>query len=363
MDESIGWPYKARAICTTLQEVTVKQRILVMTDMAFQMPANPEEVDEKWLDAHHTEYDVMTALESLGHDTRVLGGVTDLQDVKETLAEYKPDIVFNLLEQVFGQNYYVPYLLGYLELLDQPFTGCHTDGLFFAYNKPLMKKILAYHRIPVPPFKVFPRGTKARKPRSLRYPLFVKSTSEHGSEGISQASVVTNDEKLRERVEFIHTRLKTDAMAEEYIDGREIYVGVIGNNRLETLPPWEVHFGDLRESSLAIATSKVKWDHQYREKMGVTNGPAAALPPGYDQWISRLSKRIYQVLGFCGYARLDFRLTEDGRIYLIEPNPNPAIGYGEDFAESAEAVGIGYNDLIQRIINLGFRNLAARRAA
>lgn len=343
----------------------MKQRVLVLTDLEFKMPDDPAEVDEKWLATWRTEFDVLTALKALGHETRVLGGVTDLHDIKETLSEWKPDIIFNLLEQLFGQNYYVPYLLGYLELLDQPFTGCHTDGLFFAYNKPLMKKILAYHRIPVPPFKVFPRGRKARKPRALRYPLFVKSTSEHGSEGISQASVVNCDEKLRERVEFIHTRLKTDAMAEEYIDGREIYVGVIGNQRPETLPPWEIYFGEMKESpsSLAIATSKVKWDNQYREKMGVTNGPAAALPPGYDIWISRLSKRIYQVLGFCGYARLDFRLTEDGRLYLIEPNPNPAIGRTEDFAESAAAAGIPYEELIQRIINLGLRNLAARRAA
>lgn len=341
----------------------MKQRILVMTDLEFEMPGDPADINDKWLATWRTEFDVLSALRSLGHETRVLGGVTDLHDVKETLADYKPDIVFNLLEQLFGQNYYVPYLLGYLELLDQPFTGCHTDGLFFAYNKPLMKKILAYHRIPVPPFKVFPRGTRARKPRALRYPLFVKSTSEHGSLGVAQASVVTSDEKLRERVEFIHTRLKTDAMAEEYIDGRELYVGVIGNNRIETLPPWEVHFGEMKESSLAIATSKVKWDESYREKMGVTNGPAAELPPGYDQWISRLSKRIYQVLGFCGYARLDFRLTEDGRLYLIEPNPNPALGRSEDFAESAAAAGIGYEELIQRIVNLGLRNLAARRAA
>ncbi len=345
----------------------MKQRVLVLTDLEFQMPESaeqvPDQVDAKWLATWRTEFDVLTALRSLGHETRVLGGVTDLHAVKDTLGEWKPDIVFNLLEQLFGQNTYVPYLLGYLELLDQPFTGCRSDGLFFAYNKPLMKKILAYHRIPVPPFKVFPRGKGVRKPRALRYPLFVKSTSEHGSEGIAQASVVTCDEKLRERVEFIHTRLKTDAMAEEYIDGRELYVGVIGNNRLETFPAWEVHFGEMRESSLAIATSKVKWNNQYREKMGVTNGPAAELPPGYDQWISRLSKRIYQVLGFCGYARLDFRLTEDGRLYLIEPNPNPAIGRTEDFAESAAATGLKYEDLIQRILNLGMRNLAARRAA
>jgi D-alanine-D-alanine ligase len=264
------------------------------------------------------------------------------------------------LESFFGENINVPYLLGYFELTGQPFTGCNPSGLFFAYNKPLMKKVLAYHRIPIPHFRVFPVGKAVRRPRSLDYPLIVKSTSEHGSEGISQASVVTTDEKLKERVEFIHTRLHTDAMAEQFIEGREFYVGVLGNNRLETFPIWEIQFRNLPEGAQAIATSKVKWDLDYREKLGISTAAAENLPPGYEQLMSKLCKRIYSILGLCGYARMDFRVSADGRIFLIEPNPNPDLGNQEDFAMSALATGMSYQDLIQKVLNLGLRYQTVR---
>ena len=167
--------------------------------------------------------------------------------------------------------------------------------------------------------------------------------------------MVTSDEKLKERVEFIHARLRTDAMAEQYIEGRELYVGVLGNNRLESFPIWEFQFGNLPEGSQAIATSKMKWDNQYREKLGITSGAAKNLPPGLEQLMSKLCKRIYAILGLCGYARMDFRLTADGKIFLIEPNPNPDLGRGEDFAESAKAAGVAYEDLIQRVLSLGLK--------
>jgi D-alanine-D-alanine ligase len=340
--------------------VDLKQRVLVLVDVEFQMPESLDKVDEKWTVDHKTEYDVITALNNLGHEIRILGGVTDLKVLRDVLADWKPHIIFNLLEQFFGENFYVPYLLGYLELMHQPFTGCKLSGLLFAYNKPLMKMFLAFHRIPTPHFKVFPLGKSVRRSRSPSYPLIVKSTSEHGSEGISQASVVTSDEKLRERVEFIHTKLQTDAMAEAYIEGRELYVGVMGNQRLESFPIWEIQFGNLPEGSQPIATSKIKWDTRYREKLGVKSGAAKELPQGFEQLLGKLSKRIYSILGLCGYARMDFRLTSEGRIYLIEPNPNPDLGREEDFAESARAAGVNFEELIQRVLNLGLRSMVAK---
>jgi D-alanine-D-alanine ligase len=321
---------------------------------------NLEKVDDRWTGEWRTEHDVLQALAAGGNDVRILGAVTDLKIVKDLIAEWEPHIVFNLLESFFGENIYVPYLLGYFELTGQPFTGCNPSGLFFAYNKPLMKKVLAYHRIPIPHFRVFPVGKAVRRPRSLDYPLIVKSTSEHGSEGISQASVVTTDEKLKERVEFIHTRLHTDAMAEQFIEGREFYVGVLGNNRLETFPIWEIQFRNLPEGAQAIATSKVKWDLDYREKLGISTAAAENLPPGYEQLMSKLCKRIYSILGLCGYARMDFRVSADGRIFLIEPNPNPDLGNQEDFAMSALATGMSYQDLIQKVLNLGLRYQTVR---
>jgi len=338
----------------------LKHRVLVLTDHNLQMPESLDKVDDRWTKDWKTEYDVLTALAALGHEIRILGAVTDLKTVKDLVAEWQPNIIFNLLESFFGENIYVPYLLGYFELMGQSFTGCNPSGLFFAYNKPLMKKVLAFHRIPTPHFKVFPVGKAVRRPRLLSYPLIVKSTSEHGSEGISQASVVSSDEKLKERVEFIHARLRTDAMAEQFIEGREFYVGVLGNNRLETYPVWEIHFRNLPEGAQAIATSKIKWDADYREKLGVMTAAAENLPPGYDQLLSKLCKRVYSILGLCGYARMDFRLAADGKIFLIEPNPNPDLGRQEDFAESAKAAGVSYEDLVQRVLNLGLRYQTVR---
>jgi D-alanine-D-alanine ligase len=153
-------------------------------------------------------------------------------------------------------------------------------------------------------------------------------------------------------VRFIHRTLKTDAIAEQYIDGRELYVGVLGNQRLHTLPIWELHFTNLREDAPRIATGKIKWDYKYQQKVGIETRPAVDLPPGFDAAIPKLCKRIYKALSLTGYARLDLRLGPDDQPYLIEANPNPQLAYGEDFAESAHAAGIEYEALLTRIINL-----------
>ena len=216
-----------------------------------------------------------------------------------------------------------------------------------------MKQILAFHRVPVPRFAVFPIGRTIKRPPRLSFPLFVKSTIEHSSLGIAQASVVSSDEKLKERIEFIHRELRTDAMAEEYIEGRELYVGVLGNHRLQTFPVWEMRFGNLPAGSPQIATARVKWDLDYQKKAGITTGAATDLPAGTEERIRKLSKRVYRILGINGYARLDFRLTPDGRIYLLEPNLNPDLGRAEDFALSARQGGVEYETLIQRVLNLG----------
>jgi D-alanine-D-alanine ligase len=167
--------------------------------------------------------------------------------------------------------------------------------------------------------------------------------------------VVDTDQKLAERVAFIHERVGTDAIAEQYIDGRELYVGVLGNERLQTLPIWELHFSKLREAAPRIATGKVKWDYKYQQQVGVSTAPAKALPEGLDGKIPHLCKRVFRALSLSGYARIDLRLSEDGRIYLLEANPNPQLAYGEDFAESAHHAGLDYGPMLQKILNLGMR--------
>jgi D-alanine-D-alanine ligase len=235
----------------------------------------------------------------------------------------------------------------------QPYTGCNPRGMMLSRDKVLTKQVLAWHRIATPDFRLFPAGKRFREPRRLQFPLFVKSAIEDASIGISQASVVEDMKSLRERVDFIHNHVQTDALVEEYVEGRELYVGLLGNTRLTTLPVWEMDFGTLTKAQARIATRKVKWDPKYQQKHGIATGRAQDLSPEQEAQISRLARRVYRALHMSGFARMDFRMREDGRVYLLEANANPDVAHGEDFAESASVTGIDYPSLIARIVNLG----------
>jgi D-alanine-D-alanine ligase len=331
-----------------------KLRVLALMHEYLIPPADTTGIDivsAKW----KTEYDVLTALEELGHEIHVLGVHDDLSGVRPAINDFRPHIAFNLLEAfdevvTFDQN-----VVSYLELLRMPYTGCNPRGLLLTRDKALSKKLLAYHRIPVPEFAVFRRGRKVLRPKRLAYPLIVKSLTEEASTGISQASVVDSDERLLERVRFVHERVGTDAIVERYIEGRELYVGIIGNERLQVFPVWELSFTKMPEDVHRIATERVKWSVKYQKKHGIRTHEAKDLPPGPAQRIQHLCKRVYRTLEVSGYARIDLRLDSEGRVFVLEANPNPQLAYGEDFAESAELAGIGYNDLIQRILGLGLR--------
>ena len=257
------------------------------------------------------------------------------------------------MEEFHGVAVYDQHMAAYLELMRQPYTGCNPRGLMLSHDKALAKKILTYHRIAVPEFIVFPRGKQVRRPRGLKFPLLVKSTTEEASLGIAQASVVGNDAKLLDRVSYLHEQLSTDVIVEEYIEGRELYVGVLGNERLRTLPVWEMEFGGMPDGTARIATAKAKWDHSYQIKYGITTGAAKNLPVGATENLARLAKRVYKSLDLSGYARMDFRLTPEGKLYVLEANPNPNLARDEDFAESAAHDGIPYGELLQQILNLG----------
>lgn len=331
------------------------RRVLVLTHEDLVPPDDLEGVSEDDTPPWMTDYNVVTTLRSLGHEVRVLGVVNDLGKIRTAVDDFKPHIAFNLLEEFHGEALYDQHVVSYLELIRLPYTGCNPRGLTLAHDKALSKKVLAYHRIAVPKFAVFPIGRKVRRPRGLEFPLLVKSLVEHASLGIAQKSIVTSDEKLVDRVEFIHKKLATDAIAEQFIDGRELYVGIIGNRRLQVLPIWELFFKNLPPGAPRIATEKVKWDERYQERIGLANGPATGLSDEMTRRINHMCKRVYRTLGLGGYARMDLRLDDDGNVFLIEPNPNPDLGFGQEFAESAEKVGISYEQLIQKVLSLGLR--------
>jgi D-alanine-D-alanine ligase len=234
--------------------------------------------------------------------------------------------------------------------------------MMISRDKALSKQILSYHRIPTPGFAVIRKGQRYRLPRKLKFPLFVKSVTEDASLGISQASVVADAEKLKERIQFIHEQTSSDALIEEYIEGRELYVGVLGNDRLRTLPVWEMDFGTLPDVMAGIATRKVKWDRRYQTKHGIRTGVAQNLPEGCAAYLDKLSKRIFRALYLSGYARMDFRMRPDGSVFVLEANCNPNISREEDFAESALAAGMEYPALLEQIIRVGNNYQAAWRA-
>jgi len=330
-----------------------KLRILLLVDEAFVPPPTIDGLSDEEIAPWKTEYDVMVSLEEIGHDVQVLGLSGELDVVRKGLKDHKPHVVFNLLEEFRGESLYVPYLLGYLELVHQPYTGCNPGGMLLSHSKALSKKILRHHRVRVPDFHVFPRGRKVHRPAHLDFPLFVKSATEHGSVGISQQSIVHDDQQLIDRVEFVFDQPGTDAIAEQYIDGREFYVGVMGNRRLQTLPVWELRFTKRTSDAPVIATEKAKWDYDYQKQVGIKTQAPKNLPNGMAEEMSRICKRAYRALGQTGYARLDLRVSSNDKIYVLESNPNPQLQYGEDFAESAHSGGLEYNDLLQRILRLG----------
>ena len=331
----------------------MKRRILALVHQHLVPPEDTTGVDileAEW----KMEYDVIETLREQGHEVRVLGVHDDLAGIRPTAGFFEPHIVFNLMEAFAGITTFDQNVVSYLELLRLRYTGCNPRGLILARDKALSKKLLAYHRIPVPDFMVVRYGRKPAPHKKMHFPLIVKSLFFEASAGISQASVVEDEEQLARRVQFIHGTLGTAAIVEQFIDGRELYVGVLGNERLEVLPVWEMSFAQMPGNRWRIATERVKWNTQYQKKNGIMTN-AAKLEDAAVTHIQRIAKRAFRALDLNGYARIDLRMDDDGRAYVLEANPNPNLAYGEDFAESAEVNGLSYEKLLERIITLGLR--------
>lgn len=322
--------------------------LLVHSDLVPKEGIPASEVDPAW----RMEWDVLTTLRKRGHELKVIGVHDDLTPIRASIEEFKPTIVFNTLESfanicVFDQN-----VVSYLELLKIPYTGCNPRGLTLARDKALARKLLAYHRIPSPAFMVVPLGKNPVLPKGLGFPLIVKSLTYEASRGISQASVVANQELLEKRVKFIHDTLYTPAIVEQFINGRELYVGVIGNHRLRVFPVWEMSFKNMPADNWRIATERVKWNVAYQKKHGIDTGEAK-LENEVAVKIKHLATRAFRALELSGYARFDFRMDEAGNPYVIEANPNPQLAKEEDFAQSAIRLKVSYSRLLERIMALG----------
>lgn len=319
--------------------------LLVHKDLVPSTEKAPDRYDCPWV----TEYDVLTTLESLGYEVKVLGLIDDIHRLITEIQEFKPYCVFNLLEEFNYETQSDYKVLALLDMMGIKYTGCNPKGLLLARDKAISKKILKHHRIGTPKFFTMTQKGSKKVPKHLNFPLIVKCLFEEASLGIAKASVVTTEEKLLERVDYIHTKFKEDAIIEEFIPGKEIYVGVLGNIKLSNLPLWELRFENVENPSQEIYSEQAKWNKKYRKRKGI-HSQVADLPKNIENKIIKTVKDTYRVLNLSGYARIDLRLTEDNKIYILEANPNPNIASDDEFSESAKAVGIKYQDLIEKLI-------------
>ena len=304
-----------------------------------------------------TEADVLSCLRKLGHEAETLAVFDDVKSVFERIDAFKPDVVFNLCETFFSDRAHEPNVPALLELMKVPYTGAGPDALMLCKDKALAKKLLAYHKVRVARFVVSSRERPLKRLRNFTFPAFVKPVGEESSDGIAKASLAKTEDEAVERARFLHDRFESDALIEEYVDGRELYVGVMGNKRLTVFPPREIFFGEppAAEDGPRFATAKAKWDDAYRKKWRIRNGPAGPLPPGVERKLSEMARKVYRILHIRGLGRLDVRLTPGGEIVVIEANPNPSLAKEDDFAQAAAQVGISYEALIQKLLENALR--------
>jgi D-alanine-D-alanine ligase len=335
--------------------VKKKLKILALFDAIAPTTLDQDLSAELKTEDWKTEANVLDAIRQLGHTAEHLAIFDDLDLLRQKLLAFEPDIIFNLADQFKNNRAFDQNIVSFLEMQGPPFTGCGSTGLTLCKHKGVSKKILGYHRIHVPEFVVIPRGKRIARPRRLKFPILVKPLKEEASLGISQASFVETDDQFRERVQFIHEKYDNDVIAEEYIEGRELYVSILGNHRLHVLPIRELIFKEVPPDEPKIATYKAKWDEEYRKRWGLENRFAENLDPALVANIGRICKRIYHLLTIDGYARLDLRLTAANELYFIEANPNPILAADEDFAQSALRMGMEYPRLIEQILKLGLQ--------
>jgi D-alanine-D-alanine ligase len=316
-------------------------------------------------DENSKDYDpvvpqVARTLRRLAHRVSVLGVHGDVKRLITGLSRRKPELVFNLME-MFGDNVFgdIP-VTGLLELLRLRYTGSGPGELYLSQDKGLTKKLLAFEDILYPRYAVFSRQAAFETGGNLRMPLFVKPLRSDASIGIGGKSLVHDAVALMERVAVIHKELDDSALAEEYIEGREFYVGVLGNGQPKALPPVEVDFTGFPEGVPKVMDSKAKWDERSKEYKG-TKSVIANLPDELRARLQKVAVDAYRALRVRDYGRVDLRLTDTGEIYVLEVNASCYLEKSGEFAMAAAASGLDYQRLIERIVNLAMERLERKR--
>lgn len=331
------------------------QKVLVLFDMP-EAPPRQQSHYKKFLKLQdwEDERDIYNALNGLKkYDVELHGIYDSVKPLIQKIEKYKPDVVFSVAESFSNVRHHAPNIVGLLELLGVPYTGATPESMTLCRDKGLSKKILEYHQISVPKFQVIPVNQATIDLTEFPFPAIVKPLNLEASEGITQNSLVHSAKSGKQAIQQLMEQLNTDIIIEEFIPGKDIYVGVLGNQRPTTLPPRELIFAEAKNPSMRFATYKAKWDKHYRKKWGIRSVKAKNLEPTLQTKLDSVCKKIYELFCLKGYARIDLRVHDSGQIYFLEANPNPAINQKDEFALSASAAGIKYPQLIDRIVQLG----------
>jgi D-alanine-D-alanine ligase len=338
--------------------VSERNRLRVLVLFEVHEPAEPDATYEKYMQEDpqwQTEGHVVAALRANGHEVHFGAIYQHPREVIDLVERIRPDLVWNSVEAFHEHRYYEANVVALLELLRVPYTGSDSRALMLCQDKALSKKILKHHRVGVPPFVVSPRSQPLKRIPKSMFPVLVKPLAEEGSVGIARDSFCENDDKALKRAAFLHERYKQDVIFEQYIEGNELYAGVLGDGRLQVLPPRELKFANVPEGEPKYASFKAKWDDDYRQRWGIHSTFPEDLPERVAREIDSVARRTFRVLRLRGYARVDMRLTSEGKLFVVEANPNPQIARNEDFAEAAAKAGISYEQLIERIVRFGLR--------
>jgi D-alanine-D-alanine ligase len=294
---------------------------------------------------------VAEALKAKGHEVSVLAVYSDIQKLIRGLSEPRPELVFNLMEMFGDDNFGDVDVAGMLDLLDLPHTGGGAAEISLRQDKALAKKLLAFDGILYPRYAVFHKNAGFETGGNLRMPMFVKPLRLDASMGIDGKSLVHDASSLMKRVALIHEKLNDDALAEEFIEGREFYIGVLGNNDPQAFPPIEMDFSGLPNGAPHVADSKAKWEKGSAEYKG-TRSVVASVTDEVRAKLQKVALEAYRALRVRDYGRVDLRLTDTGDIYVIEVNASCYLERESEFATAARAAGVEYPDLIDRIAKL-----------
>jgi len=298
----------------------------------------------------HDREEIFEALEKLGHEPTYV--VLDGEDKSLTaLARHETDLFFNLVESYAGDDTMEMHVAAYLDLLGRPYTGAGPQGLYLAQDKSVAKKLFHFYGIRTPYFATCYQG-KLDHSQDISFPLIVKPISEDGSLGIDKGAVVGSVKELMERIHYVQEEFNSPALIEEFIEGREIYAGILGNQNPEVLPLVELDLSRLPEGMPKVAGMEVKWEKDSEAYKVTKSAPVENLDEEIQELLASTALNTYRILKLRDYGRIDMRLTDKGEVYVIEANPNPWLSSNSEFFMAAKKSGRSYADMIEQIIQL-----------